>query len=88
MPGLQLDCGLTVDRSGVVAAATALSSPPSNRANYLGTKQLLGLASEMRNLRSFVFTSTYWVNNFKPYNTPVKEEVHYLTLQLAGELRE
>jgi len=38
----------------------------------------------MRNLRSFVFTSTYWVNNFKPYNTPVKEEVHYPTLQLAG----
>lgn len=38
----------------------------------------------MRNLRSFVFTSTYWVNNFMPYNTPVKEEVHHPTLQLAG----
>lgn len=38
----------------------------------------------MRNLRSFVFTSTYWVNNFMPYNTPVKEEVHRPTLQLAG----
>lgn len=38
----------------------------------------------MHSLRSFVYLSTYYVNNFKPYNTPVLEEVHYPTLQLAG----
>jgi hypothetical protein len=41
----------------------------------------------MPRLRSFVYVSTFYVNNFKPYNTPVPEEVHYLTLQLAGEGR-
>lgn len=39
----------------------------------------------MRRLRSFVYVSTFYVNNFKPYNTPVPEEVHYPTLQLAGQ---
>jgi hypothetical protein len=32
-----------------------------------------------------VYVSTFYVNNFKPYNTPVPEEVHYPTLQLAGK---
>lgn len=54
------------------------------RANFLGTEQLLQLASRMPHLRSFVYVSTYYVNNFKPYNTAVPEEVHYPTLQLAG----
>lgn len=55
------------------------------RSNYMGARTLLQLAREMRHLRSFVHISTYFVNNFAPYNTPVKEEVHYPTLQLAGE---
>jgi nucleoside-diphosphate-sugar epimerase len=54
------------------------------RSNFLGTQALLQLCSEMSGLRSFVHVSTYWVNNFYPYNTPVKEEVHYPRLQLAG----
>lgn len=57
------------------------------RSNYLGTQALLQLCSEMSGLRSFVHVSTYWVNNFYPYNTPVKEEVHYPRLSLAGEAR-
>lgn len=56
----------------------------SRRANFYGTKQLLDLAAEMPHLRSFVYLSTYYVNCFMPYNTPVPEEVHYPTLQLAG----
>jgi len=55
-----------------------------NRSNFCATKQLLDLARQMHSLRSFVYLSTYYVNNFKPYNTPVLEEVHYPTLQLAG----
>lgn len=39
----------------------------------------------MRNLRAFVFVSTFYVNNFRPFNSAVKEEVHQLPLQLAGE---
>jgi hypothetical protein len=37
------------------------------------------------NLRAFVYVSTFYVNNFKPFNSAVKEEVHQLPLQLAGE---
>lgn len=54
------------------------------RANYCGTRNLLELAGRMQRLRSFEFTSTYWVNNWLPYNTPVQEKVHYPTLQVAG----
>lgn len=39
-------------------------------------------------LRSFVFVSTYYVNNFLPHNAHAKEEVHWgLPLTLAGEMR-
>jgi nucleoside-diphosphate-sugar epimerase len=55
------------------------------RANFLGTKSLLQLAGDMDHLQTFVHVSTYYVNNFKPFNTPVTEKVHYPTLQLAGE---
>jgi nucleoside-diphosphate-sugar epimerase len=55
------------------------------RSNFNGTQTLLQLAGEIINLRAFVHVSTFYVNNFKPYNTPVKEEVHYPTLQLAGK---
>lgn len=55
------------------------------RSNFLGTKSLLELAGDMDHLEAFVHVSTYFVNNFKPFNTPVAEEVHYPTLQLAGE---
>lgn len=55
------------------------------RANYCGTRQLLTLASQMPRLRSFVYISTFYTNNFKPYNTPVPEVVHHPTLQLTGE---
>jgi hypothetical protein len=39
----------------------------------------------MPRLRSFVYISTFYTNNFKPYNTPVPEVVHHPTLQLTGE---
>lgn len=55
------------------------------RANYCGTKRLIELAQDMPQLRSFVFVSTFYVNNFKPYNSAVKEQVHELTLQLTGK---
>lgn len=55
------------------------------RSNFLGTKALLQLCAEMSHLRSFVYISTFFVNNYLAYNTPVKERVHYPTLQLAGE---
>lgn len=54
------------------------------RSNYCGTKHLLDLAALMLRLRAFVYVSTYYVSNFKPYNTPVKEEVHNIMLQLPG----
>jgi hypothetical protein len=44
----------------------------------------LELAVHTRRLRSFVYLSTYYTSNFLPCNTPVKEQVHYPTLQLAG----
>jgi hypothetical protein len=57
------------------------------RANYLGTQQLLKLASSMKQLESCVFVSTYYVNNFRPFNDHVQEEVHKLPLHLAGGCR-
>jgi len=43
----------------------------------------------MSRLRSFVYVSTYYVNNFMPHNAHVKEEVHRgLPLTLTGEKRE
>lgn len=54
------------------------------RANYCGTARVLELAADMPRLRAFVFVSTYYVSNFKPYNSLVLEEVHQLTLQLTG----
>jgi nucleoside-diphosphate-sugar epimerase len=56
----------------------------TRRNNYLGTKQLLDLAGSMLHLESFVYVSTYYVSNFKPFNSAVKEEVHRLPLQLPG----
>jgi hypothetical protein len=47
---------------------------------------MLELAAGMPRLRAFVFVSTYYVSNFKPYNSLVAEEVHQLTLQLTGRL--
>lgn len=55
----------------------------SCRANYLGTKQLLELAGCMTQLEAFVYVSTYYVINFMPYDSEVKEEVHKLPLRLA-----
>jgi len=40
----------------------------------------------MPRLRSFVYVSTYYVNNLLPHNARVKEEVHRgLPLTLSGE---
>lgn len=55
------------------------------RVNYSGTQKLLDLASKMQQLQSFVHVSTFYVNNFKPYNSEVKEEVHVLPLHRPGE---
>jgi len=41
----------------------------------------------MSRLQSFLFVSTYYVNNFKPFNSHVKEEVHNVPLQMAGRHR-
>lgn len=40
--------------------------------------------SSVTNLRSFVHTSTFFVNNHLPRNTLVKEQIHHLHLQLDG----
>ena len=54
------------------------------RTNYCGTERTLELARQMSRLRAFVYVSTFYVNNFMPFNSAVKEEVHRITLQLAG----
>lgn len=57
---------------------------PARRANYYGTAELLQLASEMPHLRAFVFTSTYFTNNYLPRNSVVREHLHCLPLTLGG----
>jgi hypothetical protein len=57
------------------------------RCNFEGTRSLIQLAGKMQRLRAFVHVSTFFVSNFQPVNTPVHEEVHYPTLQLAGALQ-
>jgi hypothetical protein len=52
------------------------------RSNYLGTSQLLRIAATWPNLRCLLFTSTYFVNNFKPRNSVVAEALHHVPLNL------
>jgi hypothetical protein len=89
-------CGMLVNaactdwvlESGCNMSHTALSSGGHvgvlRRNNYRGTQQLLDLAGSMTQLESFVYVSTFYVNNFKPFNSPVQEEVHHLPLQWPG----
>lgn len=78
--------GCTPVLSHVLLLSAHTTPSQSNRANFVGTRQLLELAAGMQHARSFVYLSTYYVNNFLPYNTPVPEQVHRPTLQLAGVL--
>jgi hypothetical protein len=54
----------------------------TRRSNYLGTSQLLRIAATWPNLRCLLFTSTYFVNNFKPRNSIVAEALHHVPLYL------
>jgi thioester reductase-like protein len=57
----------------------------SNRLNYLGTWELMRVASQMEHLRAFVHVSTTLVNNHLPRNTLVKEQLYPLPLEVDGE---
>jgi hypothetical protein len=59
-----------------------VSRPTLCRSNYLGTQQLLRVASTWPHLACLLFTSTYFVNNFKPRNSIVREVLHHLPLSL------
>lgn len=45
----------------------------------------MDLSSQMINLKAFIHTSTYFVNNNLPRNTPVMEKIYPLALQLNGK---
>lgn len=42
-------------------------------------------SSQFANLRAFVHTSTFFVNNHLPRNSLVKEQIYPLQLQLGGQ---
>jgi hypothetical protein len=54
------------------------------RANYMGTRNLLQLASSMPQLSAFVHTSTYFVLNHVPRGSVAKEEIHRLPLSFSN----
>lgn len=51
----------------------------------MGTMELMRVASGMSQLRSFVHTSTFFVNNYLPRNSVVKEQIYPLPLTVGGE---
>eukprot|EP00878_Enallax_costatus_P040295 GHUV01046418.1.p1 GENE.GHUV01046418.1~~GHUV01046418.1.p1 ORF type:complete len:145 (-),score=29.98 GHUV01046418.1:65-499(-) len=55
------------------------------RDNYLSTQRLMQFSSQFVNLRAFVHTSTFFVNNYLPRNSLVKEQIYPLQLQLGGK---
>lgn len=55
-----------------------------HRNNYVGTRMLMQLASQMDNLRAFVHVSTFFVNNFRPYNCVCEEQIYPLDLKVDG----
>uniref|UniRef100_A0A383W7M2 Fatty acyl-CoA reductase n=1 Tax=Tetradesmus obliquus TaxID=3088 RepID=A0A383W7M2_TETOB len=89
-PGLGLSEQDTAALAGEVqvvihcAASLELDAPIQKtlRSNYLGTQRLLRLASTWPSLACLLFTSTYFVNNFKPRNSLVREELHNVPLSL------
>ena len=52
----------------------------SLRSNYIGTRRLLGLASQMPNLRCFVHVSTAYVNVNFPKGSSVDEVLYPLVI--------
>ncbi|KAF8068243.1 fatty acyl-CoA reductase [Scenedesmus sp. PABB004] len=52
--------------------------------NYMGTMEMMRVASGMTSLRSFVHVSTYFVNNHLPRNSVVKEQIYPVPLQVGG----
>jgi fatty acyl-CoA reductase len=50
----------------------------------MGTLNLMREASEFTKLRSFVHTSTYFVNNHLPRNSIVKEQIYQIPLSVGG----
>lgn len=55
------------------------------RHNYLGTWELMRVASQMDALHAFVHVSTTFVNNHLPRNSLVKERIYPLQLEVDGE---
>lgn len=54
------------------------------RNNYLGTLELMHVASQFSNLKAFVHVSTYFVNNNLPRNSLVREQIYQLPLAVDG----
>lgn len=55
------------------------------RHNYLGTWELMRVASQIDALHAFVHVSTTFVNNHLPRNSLVKERMYPLQLEVDGE---
>lgn len=54
------------------------------RNNYLGTTELMHMASQLPHLKAFIHVSTYFVNNNLPRNSTVKEQIYQLPLAVNG----